>query len=234
MFWKTTLSTLLLLSVNFNSAIAQETSEASLAEDDLGTKSGVSWGGGDWPYSKTVEIKDSLVNAPVGKVVLDKHGIDDSSGSWLYKEPFSSPEPGKSVFISLWGSKIEGCFTELIVQIAPKQQMAPESIVPKLIELGINGQIVQITPQKTGAKIGSFNYTYTENNRNYSATWYMSRHLFKMDGTIANILASAPSEEVKARVTFVNDDTTVIPIGKGTVERWKSAYSFNPSCKRPK
>jgi S1-C subfamily serine protease len=65
------------------STIAQQQTEASIAEDALSTRKGISWGGGNFPYSQVVAIQDSLVNAPVGRVVLDKHGVDESSSGLI-------------------------------------------------------------------------------------------------------------------------------------------------------
>lgn len=205
--------------------------EAAIAEDDLSTRKGISWGGGNFPYSQVVAIQDSLVNAPVGRVVLDKHGIDESSsGLILIQNPFSSPAPGKSVFITLWGSKIEGCFVEAVVQLAPEEKIVPESIIPTMLEVGISDRIVQLSPQKSRPKLGSFKYKYTVNKAKRSGTWYMARQIFAIDSGTAKLLSSVSAQEVKARLNFGDDDSLVIPIGVETVKRWKQVYSFNPAC----
>ncbi len=63
---------------NIRPAIAEKKPEPppAIAEDDLVTKQGVRWGGQKWPYSKIVEIQDGLVGSPVGRVIIDRHGID--------------------------------------------------------------------------------------------------------------------------------------------------------------
>jgi hypothetical protein len=221
--------------------------EASISEDDISTRKGMPWGGGNFSYSQTLTIKDSLVSTPVGMVILDKHGIDDSkSGSGSlessllgalipFESPFSSPVPGKSVFITLWGSKIEGCFVEAIVQVAPDEEIVAKSIAPTMLELGVNNQIIQLTPQKNAKpKVGSFAYKYTENKQKRDAKWYMARQIFAIDSGTAKLLSNAPAQEIKARLDFGDDDSMIVPIGKGTVQGWKKAYSFNPACSAKK
>ncbi|WP_207714060.1 hypothetical protein [Scytonema sp. UIC 10036] len=234
-----------LLNTATSSAIAQQ-AEASIEEDLLNTVSGFKWGGvKGWSYSKVVEIKDGLVGTVVGKVVLDRHGDEKVSVGEVnnvldiplnfIKRPFASPLPGRWVVVSLWGSKIDGCFSELIFQIAPSGNTTSEAIapalVPKVLELGVNNQIIELVPQPT-TKERSFsqNYTYTENKIERSSTWYMARNLFRIDSNIANILSNASGKEIRARITFANGESFIFPIGEKTVKRWKDAYSFNPSC----
>lgn len=208
--------------------IVAQSIEATIAEDDLVTLEGLPWGGKQWPYSQTVEIQESLVASPVGRVVLDRHGIDRSDSSFLFKRPFSSIEPGKSVFISLWGSKIEGCFAEMIIQVAPKQSISPDKIVPSLLELGIGNQILQLKPQQSSS-VQSYQYTYTKDQRQYNATWYMVRQLFVIDSNIAKVLSDAKPQTIKARLNFGNN-SLIISLGEETTKRWKYTYGFNPAC----
>ena len=58
----------------------------------------------------------------------------------------------------------------------------------------------------------------------------MARNLFVLDEKSAKILSNAPVKQVKARLTFNDDETLIIPIGLGTVKRWNEVYSFNPKC----
>ncbi len=208
----------------------------TIAEDDLATAGGIRWGGEKWPYSKLIEIQDSLVSSPVGRAIVDRHGIDKSDGSFLFKQPFSGIQPGKSVFVSLWGSKIEGCFVEMIVQVAPKKSIKPEDIAPKLLELGINGQIVQLTPQSDSIQVSSYNYQYEQQNGERrikkSDTWHMARQIFAVDADTANILSNAPDQELKMRINFAKN-SLIIPVGQDTVYYWRDAYSFNPTCTNP-
>lgn len=210
------------------SAIADSEALPTIAEDDLSTTGGLPWGGRNWTYSEPVEIQDGLVGTPVGKVVFDRHGVDKSNTSLLFKRPFSAIRPGKSVFITLWGSKIEGCFAEMIVQIAPKEEIPPETITPTLLELGIGGQILQIQPQQD-ASFRSYEYTYTEDKSERRAIWYMVRQLFPVDGAVAAVLSNAEPQDIKARVNF-GDNSLIVPLGEETVKSWKDAYAFNPSC----
>ncbi|MBH8566913.1 hypothetical protein I8748_33015 [Nostoc sp. CENA67] len=237
-FLQSKLLTFLLIAALFNlnqpSAIAQ----TSIDEDKLDTVNGMPWAGRGLPFDKVVDIKDSLVDSALGKVVIDRHG-EDPLGV-LFKEPFAGPSPGRFVMVSLWGSKIEGCFVKMIVQSAPTDGKADlEELVPKMIELGIDGQILQLTASPNTKPRGfQGNYTYTEyeNNTSYerSSTWYMTDTSFAINADAANMLRNAPAKEIRARLTFANGDTKVFPIGKGNVKRWQEAYGFNSSCTAPK
>ncbi|MEO1374380.1 MAG: hypothetical protein AAFW70_08695, partial [Cyanobacteria bacterium J06635_10] len=192
------------LNLATGNAIAQQ-AEASLEEDKLDTIRGIRWGGRGLPYSKVTDIKDSLIGNVLGRVVLDRHGIDRSYGSTFIKSPFSSPEPVKIVFVSLWGSKIDGCFAELIIQVAPpsqrsNSQASTNALVPKILQLGVNGKIIELVPQASAKpRIYSNNYTYTEYKNDAklkrSSTWYMARNLFRIDANVANVLRNAPEQE---------------------------------------
>lgn len=216
-------------------AFGQSTIEASIDQDNLNTRGGVRWGGGNWPYSKVTEVKDSLVGTVVGRVVLDRHGVDRSYMSGFINSPFTSPEPVKLVFITLWGSNAQGCFAELLFQYATTSggdiEEITKSIVPKTLEIGINRQIVEL-PAQPFDKSRRFanNYVWERNNRARSGTWYMTRNLFSIDAPVAKVLSDAPQEEVKARITFQNDETMTFPIGGNTVARWKDSFALNPTC----
>jgi hypothetical protein len=225
-----------------NSAIAEGGSltiaQTSIDEDKLDTVNGMPWAGNSLPFDKIADIKDALVNTPLGKVVMDRHG-EDPLGN-IFTAPFAGPSPGRFAIVSLWGSKIEGCFVKMIVQSAPsdgKTDLA--EISPKLIELGIKEQILQLTPSpntKARGFQGKYTYDVYENNTKYerSNTWYMTDTLFDISADAANLLRSAPAKEIRARLTFENGDTKIFPIGSGTVKRWQEAYSFNSSCRAPK
>ncbi|MGB8702039.1 MAG: hypothetical protein WCD18_21695, partial [Thermosynechococcaceae cyanobacterium] len=179
-----------------------------------------------------------------GKVTADRY-IDNPSStevqgnsvnidlSDVLMGPYYAPKPGKTVFISLWGSKIEGCFVEIVVQNAPSSgQLDMSSLVPKLLELGIGSQLVELPPQSTSQpKVFSQDYTYIDPAQvKHPSTWYMTRNLFVVDSTIANILSNAPNSEARARITMQNDRKVLVVIKKETASAWKQAYSFNPSC----
>jgi hypothetical protein len=218
--------------------------EGSMTEDELEILGGLRWAANGWDFSEVLEIQDSLVDSPLGRVVIDRHGIDrstnDGLGDLIFNSPFANPEPGISVVISLWGSKIEGCFAEVIFQHALAEGQNPEAAVPTLIEMGIGGQIVELAPQpNVQPRYGANSYTYQEgeilsNQRvQRQGVLHTGRHVFAIDSTVASILSNAPAGEVKARITFANQDAIVVPIGKKTVARWRSVYSFNPYCAAP-
>ncbi len=237
-------------------ALAQKAAEASMDEDDIITVNGLNWGAQGWHFSKVVEVKDTLGGNVVGRVVIDRHGIDGFSSSSKHKgflgglfgggsivqNPFSGPAPGRLVFVSLWGSKIEGCYAELIIQAAntngQNDQAITRAIIPEKMEIGINGQILELdAPRRATEKAFYKSYTYTtyENNTQsqHPGTWYMTRNLFAIDSQVANILSNAPRQNVKIRITLANNNTQILPIGEKTVGRWKDVYSFNPSCRSP-
>jgi hypothetical protein len=232
-------TTVLLFSVGLLStttAIAKERKSA-VFEDELNSAGGVKWGGPSLPFREAVDIKDSLVETPVGKITADRHSMGSRS---LLFGPYAFPNPGQMVFISLWGSKIEGCFAEIIVQIAPPNNIEfdAKSLIPTKLEVGAGGQQIELSPQSSTAPIiHEFSYTYyaTRNGLDIKvpAKWYMTRNLFAMDAEIVNLLSSVPAKESRARLTLSNGEKLLIPIQKETVAAWKSAYSFNPTCQNP-
>jgi hypothetical protein len=213
--------------------------DAAIYEDNLTTAGGLRWGGPKLPYRRTVDIKDSLVNTNLGKVAADRHGINAGTIVDLIFGPYSAPYPGRSVYISLWGSKIEGCFAEMILQYAPTQgNFDAKNMAPKLLELGIGSQLLELPPQnQSEPKLFSQDYTYKvtrgQLETTYSSTWYMTRNVFVVDSTIANILSNAPQAEVRARLTMLDGSKILVPINKETVSSWKTAYGFNPACQTP-
>ncbi len=218
-----------------------------MAEDDLNAVNGLAWAGAGWRFSRVVEIQDSLVNTPVGRIVLDRHGVDnsvnDGISDLIFNSPFSAPEPGIFVVISMWGSKIEGCFAEVIIQVAPVGQWQADAFIPTALEMGIGEQIVSLPAHAaTPARYGTTPYVYTENVGSLlgpsqyvqrEGTIYTGRHVFAIDSTMANLLSNAPEEEVKARITYSDGSSTVFPIGEKTVKRWRDVYAFNPYCVDP-
>jgi hypothetical protein len=223
--WQKIVLTILFLSFNFYLIVPKakaQNIEGKITEDELNTRSGLPWSGGTFPWSKVVEIQDSLVNSPVGRIVIDKH----TEGVSFINFPL---RPGQIVFITFWGSKIEGCYVELIYQIAPWNRMNQKMITPEFLEIGVKDQIVKLIPQEVKPHFYSFNYSYKDGENTYNAIWYMVRQLFVIDQATANVLMNAPNKEVKARIRFP-DSTEIFPIGRGTVQRWKDTYNFNPSC----
>jgi hypothetical protein len=131
----------------------------------------------------------------------------------------------------------------MIIQHAPANGKAdPTAIVPTLLELGVGSQLIELPPQSAAQpKIFSQDYTYAGgflsrflgNKTTASGTWYMTRNIFVVDSGIANILAQAPVKEARVRLTLSNGGKVLIPIDQKTVSSWKTAYSFNPTCKSP-
>lgn len=222
----------------FEDRVRSPKNEAAIYEDDLNTADGLRWAGPKLPYRKTVDIKDSLVGVPLGKVAADRHGIGSSVSLFdLVAGTFAHPVPGRAVYISLWGSKIEGCFVEIVVQLAPNNNnLEKADMVPTLLELGIGSQLLELPPQTNAEpKLLAADYRYFAANLEDEATgtWYMTRNTFVVDSSIAQILSNAPASEVRARLTMLNGQKILIPINKKTVASWKTAYAFNPSCQSP-
>jgi hypothetical protein len=220
--------------------------EGSIVEDDLDTVEGMRWGGNrGWRYSRILEITDGLTDTVVGRVVLDRHGIDHSTAGGLVGEiirnPFSHPEPNVWITVSIWGSQVEGCYVALVFQYAPPEEIDPESIVPTQLEIGLGEQILTLVPQ-TGVPAryyyGDYSYQDTEGGIlgyggrtvERSGRLYMGRHVFGVDSTAASLLSNAPEQEARTRITFSNGDSQIVPIGVETVKRWRDAYAFNPYC----
>jgi hypothetical protein len=233
----------LLTSINLSGGIQPAIAgkeDGAIYEDKLTTGDGLRWGGPSLPYRKAVDIKDSLVNLTLGKVTADR---SSEGGGKMLSEllfgPYESPTQGKTVVISLWGSKLEGCFLEMVVQHVPMgDRIDAESIFPKLLEMGIGSQLIELPPQSNvKPKVFSQEYSYTVGSeatkRSISGTWYMSRTLFLVDAGIADILRNAPPGEVRVRLTMQNGSKILVPIKKETVASWKQAYSFNPTCQNP-
>jgi hypothetical protein len=222
--------------------------ESTMPEDDLDTVDGLSWAAGGWRFSRLIEVQDSLLNTPVGRIVIDRYGADNSTNDGiadlLVRTPFTTPEPGKFIVVSIWGSKIEGCYAEVVLQYAANaSDESGSGFIPTMLEMGVGGQLIELTPQAgaTG-RYGVTPYSYSQlvgsllGNSHYEGTHgniYTGRHLFAIDSTIASVLSNAPAEDVNARITFRGGGSRTFPIGKKTVERWKGAYAFNPYCAAP-
>jgi hypothetical protein len=198
-----------------------------LVEDNLNPSS-MSWGGGELPREAATDIKDALVGTPVGRVVIDRNTF----GGGI---PELGPFPGTGVLITVWGSKIEGCFVEAFYQLAPAgTSVNMDSVTPTLLEIGVGGQAIELPPQQlTASRSFVRNYTYIRNNIRYGAQWGMTRNLFRMDATIANILANAPTGRVRGRLTLASGERIIFSIDEATVASWRQVYAFNPTCVSP-
>lgn len=230
---------ILVLSTQICTPAYAKKKSSSICEDDLTTRTGLRWGGSrKLPFKRVVDIRECLVDTHLGKVTAGRHGKSSFQISEIFgkKQPF----PGERYYISLWGSKIEGCFVEMIVQDAPVNgQVNVPSIVPKFLELGIGGELIQLPAQVSleTTKILKSDYSYTQYvsgaNRNYNSTWFMTRNLFAIDSQVLEFLRNAPEGEVRARLTFADDSTQLLKISPETVESWDAAFGFNPTCESP-
>lgn len=208
--------------------IAAQIVEETLERDELNVDKSLPWGVKRWPYSKVIEVLD-LGDTVYGRVVIDRYGKDESGG--LVKRPFSNTKPGKFVFVSMWGSNLDGCYAETVVQVAPKNDINPEATLPTLLEFSVNGELVRLTYKVTNPKIVSYRYDYLGgNNSTQQGIWHMNHRIFPIDSTVAGKLINAPVEDIDARMHFGDSKTIPFTIGKDTVERWQDIYSFNSSC----
>lgn len=227
-----------------------QTATAQVNEESLDLRQGLPWGANKFPYNKVVNIQDSLTNKVYGKVIIDRHGVAGTPVGGglaelitfsLMKDPFNEILPHAQVFISLWGSRVEGCFVDYVLQYAAPstQSVDLNTIIPTLLEIQVGEQTIELPPlpQITEAK-RSYNYSYEihgDNNKKATvqSKWYMTRNVFVIDGAVANVLRNAPAGEVRTRLTLANGERLIVPIGKNTVSQWKDAYGFNPSCLSP-
>jgi hypothetical protein len=230
-------------------ALADSVVEESMNQDDLTTVFGLPWAASDWDFSRVIEVQRSSIDSTVvGRVVLDRHGIDDSEDfirnpfSAFINTPFAAPLPGRIVLISSWGSLDEGCYAELFFQVASGANQGDASrIIPTQVEMNINGQIITLQAQSDRAARYSdpipFNYTdyVLQNGESVpipsNGTWYAARHLFQVDANTAQILSNAPDEDIDVRVVLRSGQPITYEIGDGTVRRWRDVFSYNPSCR---
>jgi hypothetical protein len=212
---------------------------AQVLEDQLNPES-MRWAGQGLPLNKAANIVDTLTSQPVGRVIIDRNAVTTTAqGGAGIIDLFGSsiPQPGRGMVVSVWGSKIEGCFVEVYLQQAPATgRLDQPAMTPTLLEMGVNGQVIQLPPQRNATpKFASREYTYVgPGNVQYRSIWYGNRTLFAIDANIANILASATAAETRARLTLANGETVLIRLEKTTAEGWKQAYGFNPNCQSPK
>jgi hypothetical protein len=203
--------------------------EETLKRDDLVIDQTLPWGVKQWPYGKVIEVLD-LGDTVYGKVVIDRYGKDESGG--FISQPFSRTKPGKFVFVSLWGSNLDGCYVETVVQIAPKNEIEAESTLPTLLEFGMDGQIFRLPYKETSPKIITYKYNFLDNNNiQKQALWHMNHRIFPVDSVQASKLINAPIQDIEARMHFGENKSIPFIIGADTVERWQDIYTFNSSCK---
>jgi hypothetical protein len=225
------------------SVLGVQTSQAqnypTMNDDDLDLRRGVAWAADSFPYNQVVNVVDSLTDKVLGRIVPDRHGTPPG----FVVSPFGSPYPGRVIFVSLWGVTLTGdrppgCYVEYFVQYAPTDGIANlNALVPKGLEIQVGTRIIELEPFRDATKTKrAFRYTYTytdyETNIKYTNQniWYMARNLFRLDSSQVRILMSAPEGEVRTRLKFSDDSRTIVPIGGGTVEKWKESYKLDPTC----
>ncbi|BAZ88680.1 hypothetical protein NIES932_01440 [Raphidiopsis curvata NIES-932] len=246
-----TVSSVMLVLGCFHTNQQQAIAQAVIEQDSLNITKGIPWGAGGFPFSQVANIKDSLVDFISGKVVIDRHGEPESGLSG----PFSNPFPGRFVIVSLWGSNLDGCFLQVVIQKSPNDGQAElDQLVPKTLEIGVNNQIIELErnpstkvrgfkvpytyTQAQGTSVGNFigNLLFGTNNqpaekaKQISSNWYMANTLFAVDQGTASLLRSAQPREIRIRLKFENGDARIVRIGKGTVEKWPEVYGFNSTC----
>jgi hypothetical protein len=230
----------LILSIQISTPAFAKDKATYICEDDITTASGQQWGGSKkLPLKRVVDIQDCLINSTLGKVTAGRHG---DNKSLQLGELFGTklPFPGERYLISIWGSKIEGCFVEMIIQDAPVNgEVNLKSIVATKLNLGIGGQPIELPAEVGDSTTKSFkqDYAYTQYvsgaNQEYISSWYMTRNIFWIDSQVLTFLRNAPVGEVKGRLTFADNSTQLFTIQPETVKSWDAAFGFNPTCKAP-
>jgi hypothetical protein len=200
--------------------------EGTVDEDSLNPRKGLQWAGNGLQFDKVLTIQDALVSAPVGKVTISRDGSDSG---FLYKDPFFGPSPGRISMVTLWGSKIEGCFVRTIIHNASViEGRNIRELVPTQIELGVGGQIIKLTPNPNSEPLGGvFGYKNGDERKTYTVT----DNTFIVNATVAKLMREAPAQPIKLRVTFANGATQLFSLAAGSVSNWKEAYGFNPTCR---
>lgn len=222
--------------------------EVTLARREITTERGLLWAAEKWPYNTTVNIEEG--GKLVGRAVLDRHGIDfyekvDALGTLggLIKNPFSGARPWRVVMVSTWSSQTDGCFMELLVQVGlpvessfrDRQALIPY-LVPARVQVQIGNQSpVELSRKRREAKFGGpYVYRFYNSTRKnwFVSAWHQARNAFILDSKQAKAMLDAPTGEAKLLVSFPNNIYKFYsyPIGKGTTQRWRDAYSFNPDC----
>lgn len=202
--------------------------EETLDKDDLVIDESLPWAIKKWPHSKVVEVLD-LASSVYGRIVIDRYGIDESGSA--INQPYSRIKPGKVVLSSIWGSNLDGCYVETIVQAAPKADISPEATLPTLLEIGVGDRILALTPREGNPEIISYKYNYLDGaNSQRNSIWHMNHRVFDLDSQHANRLINAPIEDLKARMHFGETKSISFEIDADTVERWQDVFAFNSSC----
>ena len=218
---------------------AKAESYPTMSEDDLNLTRGVAWAAKGFRYNEAVDVIDGLTDKVLGRFVPDRHGIQGG----IISNPFGSILPGTTIFISLWGVTLTGdrppgCYVEYFVQHAPLNGQANlDAMVPKSLEIRIGSRVIELEPFRDATKTRrAFNYEYivtdydTNRRYRYESTWYMTRNLFRLTSSDVRMLLNAPEGEVRTRLTIANSERIIVPIGGGTVAKWKESFKLDPNC----
>ncbi|MGB6016424.1 MAG: hypothetical protein WBG32_16950, partial [Nodosilinea sp.] len=132
---------------------AQAEVETRMNGDSLVSVS-LPWAASRWPFNQVVELQRNSIDSTVmGRVVFDRHGIDENPVLGLVRAPFASPYPGRLVFVSTWGSQNNGCYMELVLQLAAARAIQnTQMVVPTEVMLNIGGQVVTLQAQSSAAQ----------------------------------------------------------------------------------
>jgi hypothetical protein len=219
----------------------QVLASVELSEDKLNTEKSLKWGGEGLPFNELVTVRDSLVNSVVGKLVIDRHGEDNSTeentgllsglfNALTVRAPFAGPNPGRMTIVTLWGSKEEGCFVKAMIHNAPKNN-GSESLVPVKMEVGVGTQVIKLAPvSKSVPKAANGTYTYTVDKVEKTGQVYFTENTFAVNAKVADLLRNAPAGDAKIRLTFDNGDTKVFAVGQKNVAQWRESYGYNTTC----
>jgi hypothetical protein len=219
----------------------QVLASVELSEDKLNTEKSLKWGGEGLPFNELVTVRDSLVNSVVGKLVIDRHGEDNSTeentgilsglfNALTVRAPFAGPNPGRMTIVTLWGSKEEGCFVKAMIHNAPKGNSSV-ALVPVKMEVGVGSQVVKLSPaSKSVPKTANGTYTYTVDKIERTGQVYFTENTFAVNAKVADLLRNAPAGDAKIRLTFDNGDTKVFAVGQKNVAQWRDSYGYNATC----
>jgi hypothetical protein len=223
----------------FAAQASQAQNYPTMTDDDLDLRRGVAWAADSFPYNQVVNVVDSLTDKVLGRIVPDRHGTP----SGFIVSPFGSPYPGRVIFVSLWGVTLTGdrppgCYVEYFVQYAPTDGIANlNALVPKALEIQVGTRTIELelfTGVTKTQRSFPYTYSYTDYETNikytYRNTWYMARNVFRLDSSQVRILTNAPEGEVRTRLKFSDDSRTIVPIGAGTVAKWKESFKLDPTC----
>lgn len=197
------------------------------------------WAGSGLPFSQVVEIqRNSIDPTVVGRMVFDRHGVDGNPVLGLVQAPFASPYPGRMVLISQWGSNNAGCYMEMVLQLGAVGAIQnSQMLIPTEVMLNVGGQVVTLQSQRSEAQFSSaqsFQYSEydssTDSRVDKTGVWYTGRHLFRISASDAAILSNASAQNVPIRVVLNDRLPITYELGSGTVQRWRSVFSYNPSC----